>query len=328
MRLSLIVILLGLLSAWPAHALDSFADRMAKGQKAAWTILSSLEPADLHPELLPEAEFRDRVVKFYSEHFEELREEALKTTIEIVAVNANGACGQTAQTRFATISLSRQRCLDQIDSYGAAARLLIGEFVHHFGQGDEFTDWMKLVIVESYRKRYSQTAAEIFTRIDPYAPEVNFDLRKIYGALFVTPDTAVPEMFMVFDNNRGVAFDAPKKMANEVELIMITTKPVRWDAQRRVFITVGEWNITGYDQRHWGRGIYERYPVWFQRPFSIEFQVIQNGDGIRMSYDLPVRIELSRNDVVMQRVTKSYLRNPGKQVIDALFKQKRKAEDL
>jgi hypothetical protein len=61
--------------------------------------------------------------------------------------------------------------------------------------------------------------------------------------------------------------------------------------------------------------------VFFRKNFNFAVRPIGDGSTVELTYDVPVRVDLVRNDVVMKTVTKSMTREAKQEVFDALFKK-------
>ena len=323
MKLYFKFLYLCLLTAWVGDsslvlAANGLSGLATDGQKASYLILEAVTPEQLNVSTLPEAQFRSRVSEFYRAHYQELLDEAAKTPIELRGQNDNHACGQTGHERFSKVFLSRTECVDRIDSTGAMARLLIGEYVHHLQQGDEFTDWVKAVVMSTYAAINGDDYKELTKRVDPYAVDKATNFKDIAGAIYFNSDAKQAQIFGIMNDGR-VIMPVSNKMNETVETIPIVETPVHWEPGISAFVTTGEWNITGYENRYWGQGLYERYPVWFTKPFRVEVRYVQNGSGALVTFDMPIKIDFGRNDMVMQKVTMSMVRHPEKAVIDAFM---------
>jgi len=298
------------------------ADLFRNARKAAFQILQETPPSSIDYNYLKEKEFRGVVSDFYEEHYDELVEEARsdRVTIEIVMENKNGACGQTGKRKGSPISISRVSCFNKINSVGDGAKLLIGEYTHHMGKGDEFSDWIKTVVVKSWASRYPKSYEELFTPFISFEVDKDVDLSDIVTRVYFSTDSKRPKIF-AFLQKGTVFFKPPKKLGKNVDLIMIANERVQWDEKNHRFYTRGVWNISGHESRlHW-TGLYEKYPVWYQRKFNIYVQVLANGNAIKLTYEVPIRIDLAKDDVVMKEVSTSYIKDPGKEVINAYFNQ-------
>lgn len=323
MKLCLKFLYMTLIMSWIGHspmvlASGGLAGLASDGQKASYLILEAITPELLDVTTLPEAQFRSRVADFYRAHYQDLLDEAAKTPIELRVQNANHACGETDHERFSKVYLSRTECVDRVDSTGAMARLLIGEYVHHVKQGDEFSDWVKSTVIKTYERIYADDYKELVKRVDPYAIDKATNFKDVAGAIYFNSDAKNVQIFSILHDGR-ILMPVSNKMNETVETIPIVQQPVRWDAAKSAFVTNGEWNIIGYENRYWGQGLYERYPVWFKKPLRVEIRYVQNGSGVLVTFDMPMRIDFSRNDVVMQKVTMSMVLHPEKSVIDAFM---------
>jgi hypothetical protein len=315
------ILILGLFSSTAFAQTGTWQDLVRSGERAAYQIIESFESADLDVSSLKEADVEARVRGFYTDDIRtKLLDEASNATIEIVAENANGACGQTEQSEHAIIYLSEKACPKDIRSVAAMARLLIGEYVHHLGHGDEFTDWVKSSIMATYAKldaeAFSEMAAET---LKPAAPR-DWTYKELIGNVYFTVRVE-DALLLSFAHDGKLHFTTPKKLSETVELTCITQRAVRWDSAKKAFVSVGEWVITGYENRYWGQGLYERYPVFFRKNFNFAVRPIGDGSTVELTYDVPVRVDLVRNDVVMKTVTKSMTREAKQEVFDALFKK-------
>lgn len=311
-----------LVSMWVGYsqlavAAGGLAALATDGQKASYLILEAITPEHLDVTAL-EAQFQTRVMDFYRKHYQDLLDEAAKTPIELRVQNDNHACGQTGHGRFNKVFLSRTECVNRVDSNGAMARLLIGEYVHHLDHGDEFSDWVKAAVMKTYEVTNADDYKELTKRINPYAVDKTTNFKDIADAIYFNSDAKQVQIFAILSNGR-VIMPVSNKMNETVETLPIVQKPVHWDPTISAFVATGEWTIIGYENRYWGQGLYERYPVWFTKPLRVEARFVQNGNGALVTFEMPVRIDFSRNDVVMQKVTMSMVLHPEKSVIDAFM---------
>ncbi len=303
---------------------------LKQAQKITVEILKQTPPEKVDYTKFPEEQFRGRIKAFYSntKNYSDLIDEAKNAPIELVDVNDNGACAQTKQMRLAVIYISKTACKREILSLGDAARLLIGEYVHHLGKGDEFTDWVKLTIIENWRVVAPKDYNEVFSVSFIAEIESEFDITQLYGSGFLTPDVLNPELFAI--NSRGhISFDHSNHLGKKVDLGKITTRPFSFNKEEQRFETTGEWIISGHESVEHYTGLRERYPAFIRDQFKIFLKVYDKGEMVKLSYQQPTKFvlnaDLDEDEHIVEKemIDKVYLLRPGKEVLDAFIKKRR-----
>lgn len=306
------------------QAAVDIAGLFGKAPIVALNILKHVPAEKLDSSHLPEARFRLEIETFYNERYDELLDEASNPSIEFTNGNPIGSCAQTGHERFATIYIDLDQCKKSISTVGDAARLLIGEYIHHFGKGDEFTDWAKLVIVASWSNRFRDQAIRLFRSYEAFGRvDSSVDPNKLVDKVFLVPDVSNPDLIMFVRSRNGinVVLTTPDKLGGEVQLINITTNPVYWNQNEKSLVTQGVWHLTGHANRPHYTGLMERHPRWFEKPFQIKVQVFGKDSALKVTYQKPKSVDLLSGKVQFETIQNTYLRQPGEDVINALFKK-------